>query len=677
MSNWILTRGPSLRRRVLLSAVFLVPVTFLRVTNDQTNLPKLAVILVALSLVAPLRGAEILQGAQWRGLKRLLVPALAFLVPLLIGWAFSPYKAWALFGQYERLQGLIPYAVIILFGMALADAFPGRAIQLAWALTASAAVVGTYALVQYLGFDPLDWFRPGGADNEAGSTLGNPNFTGGFLGIVLPVSLSLVLLERNRRAIASILLAGVLAGWVVAFSQGGWGAGVAGCAILLAFALRERVPYPYVIGGVVVAVVAALAIGLVLLGSLTHNNPLVPGTALVRSSAWVGAAQMTADYPVVGRGPNAFAIEGTSYRPPGSGLFADYNYPDDPHSVLLSLTVAAGVFGLIGFGLFLWWVTTQVRRLREPSMLQVAFLGALVAYVTQSLVSIDEVTLRTTLWVALAGFVVAALPTEAQSRASRSTRKRPPPKKRLQQPLGVVLLGLVALGGFWWSIQSLVADARALQGEKLAAEGRFEEARIEFGRALAFREESEYHRLAGLRLATAALAEEDGRERFDAALEQFQFTRDVPVVARLAELGRVLDAGSRYDTSYDERALAVFEQISELDPTNPAIAAERADVLIDLSRVEDALEVLAAFEDQVRPDRQPEFFGVLALALAASGEDERSRAVIERLPEEDLDEEHVVRALEFLETGAQGATRTQVIQENWWRSYPPTDTLLG
>lgn len=650
MRDRLLKDGPRIRRAVLLTAVFLVPITFLRFTNDQMNLPKLAVVMLALSIVVPLRAAEVLQGAQWRGLTRLLVPAGAFMVPLTIGWIFSPYKEWALFGFYGRWQGVVPYALIILFGMALADAFPGRSKQLAWALVGSASLVGIYAAAQYLGLDPLEWFRPGGIENEAGSTLGNPNFTGGFLGIVLPISLVLVLIERDRRSLTLVLLAGVVAGWVVAFSQGGWGAGIAGCAVVLSFALRDRVPRSYWMGTAVVLVVATLAIGLVLLGTVSPDSSLVPGTAKIRSSAWVGAAEMTVDHPLVGRGPNSFAVEGTSYRRLDSGLFAGYNYPDDPHSVLLSLTTAAGVFGAAGFALFLVWVWRKARDEQAPAMLHVAFLGALVAYVIQSLVSIDEVTLRTTLWVALAGFATASLPVEGAGSASRAGKKRPRAAPPLRRPVAVGLVAALALGGIWWTLQSLVADARALQGEKLALEGRHEEASLEFGRALSFRGEIEYHRLAGLRLATAALADDD-KARFDEAIEHLDFTDSVPIVARLAELGRVLDAGSRFDPSYDERALTVFDRTRALDPTNPAIAAEQADVLVDLSRVDEALQLLGEF-DQVDPKRQPEYFAVLALARAANGDAEGARDAIELLPEEDQDQDQVLRALELL--GAEG-----------------------
>src|SRR5687767_4669353 len=127
MRETLLKEGPRVRRAVLLGLVVLVPLLFLRNLNDPINVPKLGLLIVAVSVVAAIRIAELLQTRDLDGIRLLAVPAAALAVPLLVGWMFSPYKAWALWGFYPRFLGLLPYLFVIAFGVLLADAFRGDA----------------------------------------------------------------------------------------------------------------------------------------------------------------------------------------------------------------------------------------------------------------------------------------------------------------------------------------------------------------------------------------------------------------------------------------------------------------------------------------------------------------------------------------------------------------------
>ena len=66
-------------------------------------------------------------------------------------------------------------------------------------LMASTAIVSVYAIVQFLGMDPLRW---GGATFELDrvfSTLGNPDVLGGFLVFGLAIGPALALIEDDQR----------------------------------------------------------------------------------------------------------------------------------------------------------------------------------------------------------------------------------------------------------------------------------------------------------------------------------------------------------------------------------------------------------------------------------------------------------------------------------------------
>ena len=647
----MLQRGPDLRRAILLALVFLMPVLVWRGANDQVNLPKLGVLMLGVSIVLGLRVVELLQGADVSGLRRLLVPALAFVVPLAIGWLFSPYKSWALFGFYSRWQGLIPYVVIALFGIALADAFGGRVRALAWALVTSAAIVGAYALVQRFGLDPLDWFRPGGDPNEAVTTLGNPNFTGGFLGIVVPVALGLVAAETTRRTFAVVLTAFVVAGLIASFSQGGWGAAVAGAAIVGGFWYLPRWRHSLKAAAAVVVLVAVVAIGLVAVSAVAPGTGFVPGTAFIRGEAWRAAVSMTADHPLAGRGPNVFAIEGVQHRSSPNGVRAGYNFPDDPHSVFLSLTASAGIFGAIGFGVFLWWIVRLARRLEDPPLLGIAFFGAVVAYVIQSLVSIDEVALRTTMWTCLAGCIASTATRDPDVLASMSKKDRARARNEgIRQPIVAFVVALVALAGVWWSANFVIADTRVWQGRLLAASGAVADAESEFDRARGFRDDYQYRIAEAETLSRASFSsEQPDVDRYEAALGSFDFLDDFPHVLYLLEQAEAFDLGTSLDPSYDERALQVYERMQRIDPTNPLIKAGAADALIELGRADEAIASLEPYADDVDPERRPQLFAVLALAYAAMGDSVAAEETLARLDDEGALLPHAQRALELIQ----------------------------
>lgn len=187
----ILLHGPRVRRWILSVTVAGVPLSSCGLRMTPFNVPKLALLIAGVGVVASVRVIELIQGATWTALTRLVVPAIAMAAPLLIAWTFSPYPYWSVFGHYGRFQGLIPYLVVIGLGILVADAFGEDLGHLAWALTIAGGVAGPYAVLQFVGIDPFGWAQQFGGATTRTSTLGNPNFTGGFLAVVLPVAVGL------------------------------------------------------------------------------------------------------------------------------------------------------------------------------------------------------------------------------------------------------------------------------------------------------------------------------------------------------------------------------------------------------------------------------------------------------------------------------------------------------
>lgn len=608
----ILNEGPRVRRWVLAVGAAGVPLFFLRSTHDPFNVPKLSLLIVVVGLASCIRLAEVLQGGSVRGLSRLAVPAAAVGLPLVIAWLASPYKYWALFGAYGRFQGLIPYLVVILLGVLIADAFQAELPLLAWILSLAGGIAGAYAVVQYIGLDPFTWTQAFGGETNRTSTLGNPNFTGGFLAMVLPLAAALCYTEPYSLRARKIVVA-IIAGLILSFSQGPYAAGFAGAAVFVGLLLSSRSRWWKRVGLLTVGGIALVVAGTVLFAMVNPRSEHVPSSIAQRALWWRGAISMAADHPVVGRGPNAYAVEGSQYRPVDDAAFYGLDFSNDVHSVPLTFLTAAGALGLLGFLVLVGWVVSQVRTTNGDHLLRVGFLAAGAAYLVQSLVSIDEITLRTTLWAVIGGLAASshrALTTPRKDKTASTTRRSPRVSKaRVEKARFLPGLALIAAAGVtlvWWGAGFIVNDARVRSGLVAFGRGQPERGQIEFDRAIAFRGDYHYrHQNAFYAGQVAVERGERGREWFEEARRAYSYLDAFPHVPSLVDQARLLLAYSEFDHSLRGEAADVYLRLTQLDSQNLPLLIEAVEALEKLGRTE-SVELLEARIDRLNAIRFPE-----------------------------------------------------------------------
>lgn len=657
MRELILERGPAARRAALLAAIAGAPVVFLRGTLDPFGIPKLSLLAIVVAVAAAIRAAEIMQGSPWASLRRLGLPAMLLGAPLLVSWAVSPYRTWGLLGLHGRLQGLLPYLLVIALGILAADAFRRRPAEVALAMAWAGSIVGAYAVIQTFGLDPFSWSLLG-APTEAVSTTGNPNFTGGFLGITLPITLALVLHDPARRRIATKLLVVIVTGWVLARSQGGWAAGVGGAAVILGHWGASRHRFAVLAGHAIAALMTVGVAVAVLVAIFLPDSRFVTSASLVRGRWWQAAIDMGFAHPLVGRGPNSFGIEGVRYRTLGDALEFGYDFPNDPHSVPLSMFANLGILGLVGFiGVFVWLAWCFFRS-DDPPPLAVGFFAATVAYLIQSIVSIDEISLRTALWASIAGFAISLeqdrTPASRHGRGGRTRRSRGSTSRVQRAPVRlpalVGLVGVLTVGAVGWAVALVFADAKARQGSQQIAAGDVIEGRSTYAAALSLNDWADYRGRLGFALSRAAGEEE---QRVDqnvaaAAADAFSFTERIPYVFSIVGQARILEKAALDRGAEDERVVELYRRAMSYDPLNPLIRVELARVLIRHSEATSAVDLLAQFRDEVG-DTRPEFWGVLALAAAEAGDEALAREAISVSERLQPGQEDAAEALSILE----------------------------
>lgn len=610
----------SVRRGVLLLVTFGVPIAFLPTTlNDPFDHPKLALLIAGVAVALTIRIAEIILGGDRLRIRPMAIPVAALLLPLSISWLASDQQSWALWGQYSRWQGLIPYAAVAVLGILIADGFRDRRLSIAWALALSGAVVGAYSFAQSFGLDPF--FLPDAVALN-GSTMGNPNFTGAFLAITLPVGVYLWLKAPRGRllAVPGCILSAV--SLILLGSQGGWVAAIVGLCALAGGIASQRWNRARIVGLAVAALVVIAVVSSVAAAAIFGSpgaGPIIGGTVRDRAVEWMTAGKMAADSPVIGHGPNAYALLGTRYRSTENALSSELWKADDPHSLPFAFLANSGLMGLLGIaGIYVWAVR---RTLAEPgASLKFAFGASAVAYITQSLVSIDEIGLRTSFWVVLAGLAaVQSAPLQV-----RHPRLSPP---RLVAAGAAIVVGCAVTV---WSVGFVRADARVHHGINLFAEGAVDSARSEFKKALAFRNEYRYREIyseelgvAGLNLGDAGAPLIAEMRRVDSYLATF------PETIGLRKSARILHYWSHFDLESDKVALDRIRRARAMDPNNPAISVLESEILIDLERAQEAVVLLERYEQELS-GLYPDYWSNYALALALSGDHEKAAEVYEQ-----------------------------------------------
>ncbi|MHB8671990.1 MAG: O-antigen ligase family protein, partial [Acidimicrobiales bacterium] len=432
------------RRVVLVVGLVAVPVVFDTGSADVFNLVKATVLVVLALGLAGLATAEALRTGRWpRWRHGLAVPALALVGWMALATAASTHPRLSLLGAYGSYDGLVVTAalVVVLFGVA--EAFePPELGRLLWVLFVGAGgPVVVYGALQLhdrlLGGGRWDWVHWGAlsfANASIWSSFGNPNHLAGFLVTLLPLGLVLVALSRDRRARAVVAaMTGLMALELV--HTGTRGALLAVPVALLAMALfvtPELRARPRLVLAVPAGFLALVAVAGAVVGFRQYQITRLfagngAGSIRERLEFWRAAGHMVARRPVLGIGPDVFALRFPRFQSAAFvRLEGPYVLANGPHDTFIDHLVAQGVPGLLLWvgvlGLAGLMVHGALRRLaardRNASeatsetawrdrLVLAGVAGALVAWVVQASFDVEQVGVSFVLW-ALLGLVVLA-----------------------------------------------------------------------------------------------------------------------------------------------------------------------------------------------------------------------------------------------------------------------------
>jgi len=392
--------------KTIFTFALLITIYFNTQVHDAFNAPKFWVLLLT---------ASVLFATLWRNWQKnvnnenkilLLLAALILLyILVMVVSAINAYSVQVAFlGETFRRNGVLTYLALSIF--LLSTAINARFTNLITALkfiTLTGFLVGSYSIVQVLGYDWNNWSDP----NSIISTLGNTNFSGAVmaffaiavfgqffintLGVMyrltlIPIFLILLfsIYATNARQALVILALGI------------------GVIVNLWVTLRNRVL------GLVVSSIGLLIVIFSILGVLQKGplqSFLYKDSITVRGFYWSAGFEMFKDHVLLGVGPDNYGAFFKQYREVGYPLKYGFNLTSsNAHNVYIQHLATSGIFVTLLYVLIQIVILVKAieilrRNSYQERFLSITVIACWIGFQSQSIISIDNIGVSIWGWI--------------------------------------------------------------------------------------------------------------------------------------------------------------------------------------------------------------------------------------------------------------------------------------
>ena len=319
--------------------------------------------------------------------------------------------AETLFGVTGRNTGLLTYSsILFLMLLAVVKKNSTSIPHLIIVLLVCGLISALYGLIQSFGLDPFDWINP---YSPVFGFFGNPNFQASFMGISATAALAYCLQKSKWNLWRSIWLSYIPLSLYVVYaskSQQGYLVFAAGTTVVIYLWIksfkslsRSKPVYLFL---VLIGVISTL---LDILQKSPWQSVLYKPSVTFRGDFWRTGWNITQGNPIFGVGLDGYR---DSYRLYRDQIAAERNpsaMVDSAHNVFLDISSGGGFPLLIIYcGLILLVLISIFRVVRREKEFNYSFAGiagAWVAYLAQSVISINQIGLAIWGWV-LSGVII-------------------------------------------------------------------------------------------------------------------------------------------------------------------------------------------------------------------------------------------------------------------------------
>ena len=402
---------------ILLGGVFTTLAIWTKL-EDPVNLPKMFVLVLSaatvlgLALPAFLSARKFNTPIQQIGLGLIVV----FGLGLLVATMATDVKYTAIFGEYRRNNGFLSYFALVILMASASLVFNLRSVKRYFTFLGIAGLIlSFYGILQGAGKDPVGWKID---YNPFITTLGNPNFTSGFLGLagIAILYLALDAKDRKYQAVYAIgLLADLYILWRSGSIQGVFGFAIGAAVVILVKIWLINRRYGQV--SLLIAVVLGTPVALAVLNVGPLASRLYQGTLRNRLDYWNAAIGMFKDRPIFGVGIDRF---GEYYREYAVQIqVVQGQSTDNAHSVYLQLLATGGLILFVPYILLILFITlvglkALIKSQVDEKFKVCAIFGIWLSTVAINIVTIDNLGVGVWFWIT-GGVLLAVSANQVQS----------------------------------------------------------------------------------------------------------------------------------------------------------------------------------------------------------------------------------------------------------------------
>ena len=316
-----------------------------------------------------------------------------------------------LFGVTGRNTGVLTYLSLLFLMLFAVFTKNNTSIpNLILALLFCGLISNLYGLIQSFGLDPIEWINP---YSPVFGFFGNPNFQASFMGISATAALAYCLQKSKWNLWRITWLAYIPLSLYVVYaskSQQGYLVFAAGASVVIyiwikSFDKLSKLKPIYLF----ICFIGITAVLLDILQKSPWQPVLYKPSITFRGDFWRTGWNITLDNPIFGVGLDGYR---DSYRLYRDQIAAERNpsaMVDSAHNVFLDISSGGGFpLLLIYCGLILLVLISIIRVIRREKEFNYSFAGiagAWVAYLAQSVISINQIGLAIWGWI-LSGVII-------------------------------------------------------------------------------------------------------------------------------------------------------------------------------------------------------------------------------------------------------------------------------
>jgi O-antigen ligase len=404
--------GNQLRSRML---IWTLVITTLGVTPfysyDPINVLRASTLLVfgSISLGVLITNFKILLSKE---IRTVLILSVLFLLWIVFASVNSNMGITdILFGVTGRNTGLLTYlSLIMLMVFAVIVKNNTSNLNLIFTLLFCGLISALYGLIQSFGLDPFEWISP---YSPVFGFFGNPNFQASFMGISATAALAYSL-QKNKwdlwRTIWLLYIPLSLCVVYLSKSQQGYLVFAAGASVVVYLWVKSsdklsKLKPVYLI----FCLIGFISMLLDILQKSPWQSVLYKPSVTFRGDFWRAGWRITQDNPFFGVGLDGYRDSYRLYRDQITAQRNPTAMVDSAHNVFLDISSGGGFPLLIIYcGLILLVIFSIVRVVRREKGFNYSFAGiagAWVAYLAQSVISINQIGLAVWGWV-LSGVII-------------------------------------------------------------------------------------------------------------------------------------------------------------------------------------------------------------------------------------------------------------------------------